>query len=417
MDLLNKRLEEGGCACIIANTVRVAQEIYSECIGRIKEAEVMLYHAQFIMPDRYRKERALLKRMGKTSKDKDRNRLILIGTQVLEQSLDYDADIMVTQLCPIDLLFQRIGRLHRHKRDGRTEGCSRPARLREPECIILRDGEEDYDAGSRAVYGDYLLMRTKQVLAGIEGRETEEGQKTEIKIPEDIPVFIQMVYNENENLCLAGEKYQKAMEDYRSDIKSRKERAKGYLLAEPSQKGIYGILDDSEDSGERAAEAAVRDGEGAIEVLLLKKGANGDIRYMDDDGNWDSSLLASRVPDSEQGRKVAMQRLRLPQVFSSRWNKKETIEELEDRNLHQLPEWQLSPWIRGELILLLNQDNRTELNGYEISYSFEKGLEYIHAAETIADGKGEYNAGEKGEGVQSAGKSLGQGSHAVFGTE
>lgn len=417
MDLLNERLEEGGCACIIANTVRVAQEIYSECIGRIKDAEVILYHAQFIMPDRYRKERALLKRMGKTSKDKDRNRLILIGTQVLEQSLDYDADIMVTQLCPIDLLFQRIGRLHRHKRDGRTEGCSRPARLREPECIILRDGEEDYDAGSRAVYGDYLLMRTKQVLAGIEGRETEEGQKTEIKIPEDIPVFIQMVYNENENLCLAGEKYQKAMEDYRSDIKSRKERAKGYLLAEPSQKGIYGILDDSEDSGERAAEAAVRDGEGSIEVLLLKKGGNRDIRYMDDDGNWDSCLLASRVPDSEQGRKVAMQRLRLPQVFSSRWNKKETIEELEDRNLHQLPEWQLSPWIRGELILLLNQDNRTELNGYEISYSFEKGLEYIHAAETIADGKGEYNAGEKGEGVQSAGKSLGQGSHAVFGTE
>ena len=130
MDLLNERLEEGGCACIVANTVRAAQEIYSECIGRIKDAEVMLYHAQFIMPDRYRKERALLKRMGKTSKDKDRNRLILIGTQVLEQSLDYDADIMVTQLCPIDLLFQRIGRLHRHKRDGRTEGCSRPARLR-----------------------------------------------------------------------------------------------------------------------------------------------------------------------------------------------------------------------------------------------------------------------------------------------
>ena len=76
--------------------------------------------------DRIKKEEMFLKKMGKSSKDKDRKRLILIGTQVLEQSLDYDADIMVTQLCPIDLLLQRIGRLHRHIREDEKEGYSRP---------------------------------------------------------------------------------------------------------------------------------------------------------------------------------------------------------------------------------------------------------------------------------------------------
>lgn len=388
-ELLKEWLEDGGCACIIANTVKAAQEIYRECTYAMEGMDVILCHAQFTLPDRYRKEQSLLKRMGKTSGDMDRYRLILIGTQVLEQSLDYDADIMVTQLCPIDLLFQRIGRLHRHTRDRETEGCSRPERLRRPECIILQDGEE-YDSGSREVYGDYLLMRTKQILDRIEDGGTGIG----IKIPEDIPVFIQMVYNEDDNLGLTGERYQEAVETYKDGIKSRKQRAGGYLLTEPSKKGIFGILDDAEKSGERAVEAAVRDGAGSVEVLLMKKDADGWIRFVDADRSRDDRLCAREVPDSERARKVAMQRLRLPHIFGSRWNKKETIEELEDRNRAELPEWQQSPWIRGELILLLDQDNRAELNGYEISYSFEKGLEYT--------GKEENNGREKGEGVQPA---------------
>lgn len=379
IDLLKERLEDGGCACIIANTVKAAQEIYSECTDKVEGMDVILYHAQFTMPDRSRKEKAMLKRMGKASRDIDRNGLILIGTQVLEQSLDYDADIMVTQLCPMDLLLQRIGRLHRHERDSEAEGYSRPNRLCRPECIILRNGEGDYDDGSRVVYGDYLLMRTKQILDNSENSERE----IEIKLPEDIAVFTQKVYNEEDNLCLVGEKYLDAAQTYRDSVKSRKERAGGYLLGEPCKKGIYGILDDSEESGEKVAEAAVRDGVGAIEVLLMKIDADGYIRYVHDDGQ-DLQICASCIPDSAQGRKIAMQRLRLPHIFGTPWNKKEIIEELENRNREELPEWQLSPWIRGELILLLDQDNRTELNGYKIIYSFEKGLEYKREGEDDA---------------------------------
>lgn len=78
------------------------------------------------MEHRLEKEKILLERMGKKSNDTDRNRFILIGTQVLEQSLDYDADILITQLCPMDLLLQRIGRLHRHNRDDIKHLYSRP---------------------------------------------------------------------------------------------------------------------------------------------------------------------------------------------------------------------------------------------------------------------------------------------------
>ena len=89
-----------------------------------------------------------------------------------------------------------------------------------------------------------------------------------------------------------------------------------------------------------------------------------------------SGLSAMEVPDSAQGRRIAMQRLKLPHVFCADWSRDKTIRELEEKNRRELPEWQLSPWLQGELILLLDQENRGELNGYALKYSLERGLEY-----------------------------------------
>lgn len=363
--LLDERLQDGGCGCIIVNTVKAAQEIYTACKESMKQVRLILYHAQFIVPDRYEKEKYLLDNMGKASGNADRNRLILIGTQVLEQSLDYDADIMVTQLCPIDLLFQRIGRLHRHdERNKKKTNYSRPGRLEKPECIILRDGDNSYDSGSSTVYGDYLLMRTEQILG-----ET-------LKIPGDIPYMVQKVYQHEDDLEIIGEAYTNAKETYKNDLKTERMNAKKYLLEKPSKKEINNMLDTSEESGEKAAEASVRDSASSVEVLLMKENAEGDILFVKSGINKMPVLSAFRIPDHKEGRMVAMQRLRLPHIFCSIWNKGAIIEELEERNRTKLAEWQLSPWIRGELVLLLDQDNRTELNGYILSYSFEKGLEY-----------------------------------------
>ena len=82
------------------------------------------------MPDRAARENQLMARIGKESTPKERNDLIVVGTQVMEQSLDIDLDVLVTELCPMDLLLQRIGRLHRHRR-------SRPAPLQQACCAVL----------------------------------------------------------------------------------------------------------------------------------------------------------------------------------------------------------------------------------------------------------------------------------------
>lgn len=370
--LLEERLAEGGCACIIANTVKMAQRIYEECQKEMKLVHLVLYHAQFTMPDRVQKEQELLKKMGKNSSAGDRNRFLLIGTQVLEQSLDYDADIMVTQLCPMDLLLQRMGRLHRHARSGSQGSSSRPGRLRDPECIILRDGEEIYDEGTRAIYGDYLLMRTVHLLP-----------KT-VKIPGDISSLVQKVYDTEDDLGIKGDAYQAGKERYKEWVNGKKKRAENYLLEKPSARGMQGMLENGENSSDKAAEAGVRDAASAVEILLMKRGEGGEILYVREGAGEDLGLRAFEVPDNIQGRRIAMQRLKLPHALCMGYNKYATIEQLEEMNRRQLAQWQLCPWLQGELIFLLDQENRGELNGYLLHYSFEKGLEYERKEKTDA---------------------------------
>ena len=87
-----------------------------------------LHHGRFAADDRYQLDRAVEAQIGK---DRPPGGCVVVGTQTLEQSLDIDADLLITDLCPMDVLLQRIGRLHRHQRDGR------PAGYETPTCIVL----------------------------------------------------------------------------------------------------------------------------------------------------------------------------------------------------------------------------------------------------------------------------------------
>lgn len=127
-ETLQNALREGGCAGVIVNTVRKAQDLAARLREELPEFEVLVFHAQFLMPDRAEKEQRLMERIGKRSTPAQRDRLIVVGTQVLEQSLDIDFDYMITELCPMDLLLQRIGRAAPGIRAGRVRSqCRKPA--------------------------------------------------------------------------------------------------------------------------------------------------------------------------------------------------------------------------------------------------------------------------------------------------
>ncbi|WKW51475.1 CRISPR-associated helicase Cas3' [Rhodomicrobium lacus] len=82
--------------------------------------EPLLLHARFAMGDRIDREAKIQTLLGRGSTREQRRGFVLVGTQILEQSLDYDVDAMVSDLAPVDLIIQRAGRLWRHPgREGR----------------------------------------------------------------------------------------------------------------------------------------------------------------------------------------------------------------------------------------------------------------------------------------------------------
>lgn len=117
-------LADGATVMVVCNTVKRAQEVFRELDTNdvLPEADRMLLHAR--MPKAWRQEREKAAR-ARFGKDRPNRPGLLVGTQVIEQSLDLDVDAQITDLAPVDLLLQRAGRLHRHTRN-RPNGFADP---------------------------------------------------------------------------------------------------------------------------------------------------------------------------------------------------------------------------------------------------------------------------------------------------
>ena len=117
--LIRRAVEKGKCVCWVRNTVFDAREAYAQLLDFpwVDRGKLSLFHSRFTLADRLELEKRVQKRFGKDSAPDDRLGQILVATQVVEQSLDLDFDIMISDLAPMDLLIQRAGRLCRHVRD------------------------------------------------------------------------------------------------------------------------------------------------------------------------------------------------------------------------------------------------------------------------------------------------------------
>ncbi len=174
----------GGAVARICNRVDDAQQIVKE-LQRLDPKTGILIHARFPLKQRQRRELRVDRRVGRSSKRTPTDQIIVVGTQVLEQSLDYDVDVMVTDLAPIDLLLQRAGRLHRHNRQ-------RLPQFYEPVLYIqfpLRMQElPDWDRWKR-IYDEYVLWRTWEIL-----KNRSANGIISINLPNDYRPLIEAVY-------------------------------------------------------------------------------------------------------------------------------------------------------------------------------------------------------------------------------
>ena len=116
--IIDAALAAGQCVCWIRNTVTDATEAFELFTGRLPQEKLILFHARFALDDRLAKEENVLAAFGPTSGASKRSGRLVIATQVIEQSLDVDFDLLVSDLAPIDRLIQRAGRLRRHNREA-----------------------------------------------------------------------------------------------------------------------------------------------------------------------------------------------------------------------------------------------------------------------------------------------------------
>ncbi|MBX3639340.1 MAG: CRISPR-associated helicase Cas3' [Nitrosomonas sp.] len=197
MTKIREAAKLGQCVCWIRNTVKTARESYQDLLNSGMPAERLnLFHSRFAMIDRQAIENRILRIFGDESGCETRKGQILIATQVAEQSLDLCFDLLISDLTPIDLLIQRVGRLRRHIRDaqgnrireaGAEDGRGTPIfYLYSPEPILDADADwlKPEHAGTQAVYPHIgQLWLTARLL-----------EKGYFRMPDDARKLIEGVY-------------------------------------------------------------------------------------------------------------------------------------------------------------------------------------------------------------------------------
>lgn len=345
---LKKELANGGCAGVIVNTVHRAQKIAAQLKEELPDMRIIVSHSQFLSSDRAKREKEILDLVGKSSTPEKRNKVVVVGTQTLEQSLDIDFDILFTDLCPMDLLLQRIGRLFRHKR-------IRPDSFQIPRCIVM-ECDRELEGGARAIYGEWLLMRTKALLPSV------------VLLPHDISVLVQKVYQvPEEDKMSAVEK--EAWQTHQNKIQIARTTAEQFLIAAPKygrrEQTIHGLITTLPGREEELVQAKVRDGLSTIDVLVVK--AKGNCLYM---MNSSTPLNPDVLPSNDICRELAIQKLRLP----ARVSKKIIASDFSELDNEKFKAWRNSPWLEDKLFLIFDANNETILNGIKLHYDPEIGL-------------------------------------------
>lgn len=418
LNVLEPLANDHGCAAVICNTVGRAQEMHEFLRKQFGEEHVVLTHSRFTATHRTEQEELLVSKLGKKAhyseadgEDSSRpHRLIVVGTQVIEQSLDLDFDVMITDFAPVDLVLQRMGRLHRH--DSRNSSERTPA-YRKPVCYVRgietfgsHDEAPDFPRGSKAVYEPMILLSSyAQLLPHFDGEP--------IRIPADISPLVQKTYQKNVSSEIPeawSNDYEHAKRDYQQNQDHAERRAKDYLLHPPNDDQdtmadcMQHLLNpvDKQFSDDQIGEAKVRDTNASLEVIAIivernqpgnPKSAIKSYRLLPSINGADEAdslcfdASADDPPTYWQSMQLAASSIRLPYQYSDAHNHRirggilrfdAALDQLE---MERIENWQKSFMLEGQLILPFEETEpgvySYTLCDYELVYSAQLGLQSI----------------------------------------
>ena len=268
-DALARAMCDGGCAAVICNTVGHAQELYRALEERrlVPETDLILFHARYPYWRREEIEKQVLDRFGREG---DRPRAsIVVATQVIEQSLDLDFDVMFSDMAPIDLLIQRAGRLHRHAREGRPQALTNP-------CLHILceplDGPTPTFAKSR-IYETYVMLRSWLALR----------DRDLLSLPSELQALIETVYGKLASPLaddpIVSDRIEAARAKMDKNIRGDTYDAKIRLIPEPTDESALCFqgqdLADEDNAVHEALKALTRSGGPSITLVCLHQTEHG----------------------------------------------------------------------------------------------------------------------------------------------
>lgn len=373
---LSIALADGGCAAVVRNTVNRAQATTDLLRRRCPDTDVVLLHSRFVATDRIERETMLRHKLGppdvvSAAGCQRPGRFIVVGTQVIEQSLDVDFDLLIADLAPVDLLLQRIGRLHRHVR------ADRPIGVHEAQCLIT--GIEDWSAqppepvaGSVKVYGRSRLLRAAAVLEPV-------WTTGVLSLPAGIPALVQAAYAREVTTPTGWESALAAADDEAARVRTaRVQNAEVFLLKHPDcppNGSLVGWLrsgsgEVNDDGG--AGQAQVRDGEDSIEAIVVQR-IDDEVRLLPWTTAHQGRLIETEhgTPPADVARAVAACTIRLPGYLSKGASGDRVVNALEE---NWFAGWQKSPWLAGQLVLVLDAELSAHIGRYQLRYDRDRGL-------------------------------------------
>jgi CRISPR-associated endonuclease/helicase Cas3 len=356
-------IQQDGCVAVICNTVRRAQDVYSALATANKvmpfcpAENLILFHARTTQHWRDETQKMILDAVGKQAREKGSRprRLIVVATQVIEQSLDLDFDVMLTDLAPLDLLVQRAGRLHRHPPRERVQ--SYRLIITAPE---IRGEIPEFPRGEYP-YEPHFLFRTWAILRGCNS----------LSLTADAPRLIEQVYGE-EDLPLASsvlaETMRKAKYDCEKSRAAAEREAGKTLVSKPSNPALMAqsnqeLLEDDDPQMGQAMRALTRRDAPGISLVCLHR-VNGQI-CLDAEGN---ETVDINHPKPAQVSKLARQI-----VTVSSYRVAEFFEEETENNYP--PRWKRIAALRHARLAVFENDEYTESSKFILCLTRALGLQ------------------------------------------
>ena len=325
--------KEETAVLVICNAVDEAIAVYESLAGQADHPErVHLFHARFAHGDRQTIEEDVLRRFGRDAKETDRDGHILVATQVVEQSLDLDFDLVISDLAPVDLIIQRAGRMWRHLDKRSPE--SRP--VESPHILVVSPDPDQVDDEKwlEPVLGKAAFVYRHSGVMWRSAKALFDAGR--IETPESFRPLIEYVYA-NEDVPTALE--QKQIEDEGKKMGSRSLGQFNVINLKDGYGSLPTELSATEDIGTRLGEPTV-----TLRLACIEEGR-----------------LVPRCssPDGDPNRAWALSEIRVRENFLAGASPLVEDQAFHDQAKSDWPEWE-----REEIFIgVVEEDGRVRLEG------------------------------------------------------